>query len=167
MSRPSFPHAPHAQPPNSLSLPGPGLPELTLLVAQLQEALASLCAFHQRARRAESPGAGPDGCGADTDAGREDTPHETRCYRIPRYILDEEREMLARHKAGSWQELLGKAHDRLYATILLMGRVPAEDVLDGFSINLIAENLMMPLRMLNTLCSLTADFRPVRTPDAE
>lgn len=155
------PNASHSQPPSSLPSPDlPDLAELAALAEKLQEALSGLLAFCRRSWRDEKPGATPDGRDPREGAGQEKTPCEIRCYTIPGNILDEEQEMLERYKADNWQDLLNKAHDRLYATILLMERIPAEEELDGFSITLIAENLMSPLKMLGRVCSLVADFCP-------
>ena len=177
MSHPS-PNAEHS-PPQSLP-PNPGLPDFTELVAlteTLQEAVTSLAAFCRQFQQHQNPGPAPD----EQDAAEasaipepaapdlaipepsvpEPSHRETRCYELSGNILEEEREMLAFYRAGNWQELLNKAHDQMYATVLLMERVPADEEIDGFSITLIAENLMMPLRMLSKLCSLIADFRPV------
>lgn len=161
MSDPS-PNAAHSQPPSSPPSPAhPNLTELAALAEKLQEAVKGLLVFCQQSQQPDPPGVALDGQDADEDAEQEKTPYETRCYRIPGNILDEEQEMLEFYKAEDWQELFNKAHDQIYATVLLMERIPAEEEIDGFSITLIAENLMIPLRMLSKLCSLIADFRLV------
>lgn len=177
MSHPS-PNAKHSRPP-SLP-PNRGLPDFTELAAlteKLQETVTSLAAFCQQFQQHQNPGPAPnEQDAAEASATPElvdpelaipepsvpaPSPRETRCYELPGNILEEEREMLAFYRAENWQELLNKAHDQMYAMVLLMERVPADEEIDGFSITLIAENLMMPLRMLSKLCSLIADFRPV------
>jgi hypothetical protein len=159
----SLPNAEHSQPQSFP--PSPGLPdftELASLIEKLEEAAKRLAAFCQQSQQAENPSAEPNGRDADEESTRpEPAACETRCYRLPGYILDAEREMLEFWKAEDWQELFNKAHDQIYATVLLMERVPAEEKIDGFSIALIVESLMVPLRMLSNLCSLIADFRLV------
>ena len=162
MSRPSSPNATHSQPPSFPPSPSlPNLTELAALAERLQETLKNLLVLCQQSQQAASPGVELGAQDAAKDTEQEKVPHETRCYQIPGNILDEEQEMLEFYKAEDWQELFNKAHDQIYATVLLMERIPAEEDIDGFSITLIAENLMMPLRMLSKLCSLIADFRLV------
>lgn len=194
MSIPS-PNAEHSPPQSLPPSPGlPDLTELAELAAlteHLQEAVNALTAFRRRFQRAEDSGLSPAPGNQDAaeasaapahgsvtpeaaipapsapeSAAPQSSPRETRCYELPGNILEEEREMLEFHGAANWQELLNKAHDRIYATVLLMERVPAEEEIDGFSITLIAENLMAPLRMLGRLCSLTADFQLVSVTKA-
>lgn len=140
---------------------GPNLTEVAVLAEKLQESVKSLLVFCQQSQQAENSNAELIDQDADEDTGPETATYETRCYQLPSNILDEEQEMLEFYKAENWQELFNKAHDQIYATVLLMERIPAEEDIDGFSITLIAENLMMPLRMLSKLCSLIADFRLV------
>lgn len=155
-------NATHSQPPSSTPSPSlPSLIELATLAEKLQEAVKSLLVFCRQTQQAESFGLEFGAQNADEDTEQEKTSCETRCYRIPANILDEEREMLEFYKVENWQELFNKAHDQIYATVLLMERIPAEEEIDGFSITLVAENLMMPLRMFSKLCSLIADFRLV------
>ena len=155
------PNAAHSQPPSSPPSPGlPNLSELAALAEKLQDVVRSLLVFCQHPQQTACSAVELD----DQDDGSgepEPATYETRCYQIPGNILDEEREMLKFYKAENWQELFNKAHDQIYATVLLMERIPAEDEIDGFSIALIAENLMIPLKMLSRLCSLIADFRLV------
>ncbi len=161
-------NATHLQPPSSPPIPNlPNLTELAALAEKLQEIVKDLLVFCQQSQQAESPGVEPDSEDADKNAEQKKAPCETRCYQIPGNILDEERGMLEFYKAENWQELFNKAHDQIYATVLLMERIPAEEEIDGFSITLVAENLMRPLRMLSKLCSLIADFRLVHMMKAD
>ena len=151
MSNPS-PNAPHSLPQS------PSLPDFTALAEKLQETAQALLTFCQ-------PAASPENVVID-DTNDESTspekpPYQIRSYQLPGFILEEERKMLKEYKADDWKELFGKAHEQLYTTAMLMQRVPAEEEIDGFSVQLIAGNLMMPLGMLSRLCSLIADFRLV------
>ena len=85
----------------------------------------------------------------EESTGQEKTPCETSCYEPPGYILDEERKMLEFYEAETWQELLNKAYGQLYATVMFMEHLSAEEEFDGFYISLIAGNLMPPLKMLS------------------
>ncbi len=151
MSNPS-PNAPHS-PPQS-----PSLPDFTALAAKLQEAAQALLVACQSAASSERVVADDTD---DESTTSEKPPYQIRSYQLPGFILEEEQKMLKAYKADDWKELFGKVYNQLYATVMLMQRVPAEDEIDGFSLQLIAENLMMPLDMLSKLCSLIADFRLV------
>ena len=155
MSSNLYPNVTHSQPQNAPAKPDlSDLAEFATLAEKLQETAQSLLAFRRQLQPENDHTTDNDTAGSAPTAG------ETRCYQLPGYILDEEREMLAFYKAGSWQELFAKAYEQFYATIMLMEHVAAEDEFDGFSLSLIAGNLMSPLRMLGRLCSLVADFHP-------
>ena len=157
MSNPS-PNVPHS-PPQS-----PSLPDFTALAAKLQETAQALLVACQSATSPESVVA------ADTDgesATSEKPPYQVRSYQLPGFILEEEQKMLKEYKADDWKELFGKVYEQLYTTAMLMQLVPAEEEIDGFSVQLMAGNLMMPLDMLSRLCSMIADFRLVREMKVE
>ena len=152
----SIPNAQHPQPPDLN--PARITTELAALAAKLRETAVGLTDICQCLSQAQdTTNDNPAEPGEPHTVAP--APYETRCYTLPDHILDEEREMLAAHKAANWQELFDKTYDQLYATVLLMGHVSPEDKIDGFSIQLIAGNLMTSLGVLSRLCSLIADFR--------
>lgn len=145
----------------------PNLTELAALAEKLHESVKNLLVFCQHPQQEKSPDVESSSQNAGKDrTGQEKTPCETRCYELPGYILDEERKMLEFYEAGTWQELFSKAYEQLYATVMLMEHLSAEEEFDGFSISLIAGNLMLPLNMLSRLCSLVADFHLVNATEA-
>ena len=155
------PNATSSQPQNFLTTPGlSDLTELAALAEKLQESAQSLLTFCRQLQPEDGHSADGETASSAPAAG------EARCYQLPGYILDEERDMLVFYKAGNWQELFAKAYEQFYATIMLMEHVAAEDEFDGFSLNLIAGNLTNPLNMLGKLCSLIADFHLVDGPEA-
>ena len=123
------------------------LPDYAALVKKLQEAAQALRTLAQ-----------PDTNGSPSEPAK--TPDEIRSYRVPGFIVDKEKFLLNYHKAGSWQEMFSMTYDRLFVTVMLMQNFPAEEEIDGFTLQLIAESLMMPLGLLNSLCAMVADFRP-------
>ena len=161
MSNP-FMNAEHSPPQSSPS--SPCLPDFIPLAEKLQEAAKALLAFAQSAASPESNAVD------DTDsesATPEEPPYQIRSYQLPGFILEEEQTMLKAYKVDDWKELFGKVYEQLYTTAMLMQLVPAEEEIDGFSVQLMAGNLMMPLDMLDKLCSLIADFRLVREMKVE
>lgn len=126
----------------------------TLLVEKLQETAQALLAYKQDLTTSSAHAA--------SDLSPEKRPPEFRTYRIPGFMVDEEREMLKWYKADNWQEMFNKTYDQLYTMALLMQNFEAGEDVDGFSVQLMGNSLMVPLDMLSRLCSLVADFRPVK-----
>ena len=144
--------------------PNPCFSELLPLAEKLQETAQALLAFCQPSASLKNGNAsGIDDEGDDT----EKPPYQIRSYRLPGFILEEEQKMLKAYKADDWKELFSKVYEQLYTTAMLMQRVPAEEEIDGFSVQLMAGNLMMPLDMLSKLCSMLADFRLVHVVKTE
>ena len=86
---------------------------------------------------------------------------ETRCYRVPDFILEEEQEMLRQLDATDWKDLFYKVHDQLYTTMFLLKHFDDGTEVDGCTLNLIGETLALHLDMLSRLCSIVSDFDPV------
>lgn len=156
--------------PSQIPPPSPCPPDFVALAKTLQETAEALLAFDQSARSAENRGA-DESEGVDTSEDESDTAEKisflTRTYRLPTFILEEEQKILTVYKARDWKEVLGKVYKQLYITTMLMQLVPPDEEFDGFSVQLIAENLMMPLNILNTLCSIVGDFRLIEDIEAE
>lgn len=95
------------------------------------------------------------------------TPDELRTYRVPGFIINEERRLLKEHNAEDWQDLLYTSWDKLDILRTLMLHFDDSKELDGFFLNRIAEDLLAPpLDVLNHLCSLVADFNLCEQEDA-
>lgn len=133
----------------------PKFPDLTSLAGKLQEAAQALMAFSQSAQPL------PDNEGEQ--GGMEEPakkPSEFRTYRLPWFIVDEEKEMLEVTGARDWQEMFHQTRCQLRTLATLMQHFDVSEEVDGFFLNQIAENIMEPtLDMLDRLCSLVADFR--------
>ena len=56
--------------------------------------------------------------------------------------------------------MFDKTYDQLYTMALLMQHFEVDEEVDGYSVQLMGNTLMVPLDMLSRLCSLIADFRP-------
>lgn len=97
----------------------------------------------------------------------EKTPSELRTLHIPGFMVDEEKEMLELLKAENWQHMFDKTYEQLYTMALLMQHFEVDEEVDGYSVQLMGNTLMVPLDMLSRLCSLIADFRPASEVDLE
>ena len=130
-------------------------PELANLAEKLQETAQALMAFSKIGQPL------PDN---ENEQGGEDEPikkpSEFRTYRLPWFIVDEEKEMLEVTGAQDWQEMFHQIRCQLRTLATLMQHFDEYEEVDGFFLNQIAENIMEPtLDMLDRLCSLIADFR--------
>ena len=128
--------------------PRPSLPDFSALAAKLQETAQALLAAGPPAPVAE-PG----------DAPAAEKPSEVRTYRVPGYIVEEERILLAQHQVQSWQEMFDKTCNHLHTLIFLLQHFETGASMDGYAVTLLGDTLMAPLDTLNSLCSLVADFR--------
>ena len=88
---------------------------------------------------------------------------ELRCYRLPRNILERERELLAQHRESEFFQLLGKVHDELSGTVTLMRHVDDSVDFSAYDLYLISRNLSRPLELLDSICSQLADFELVQS----
>ncbi len=141
------------------SVPPPNPRDFTSLAAQLQQTAQAL--LHGLQTGTSDVG---DADACPTVSGKR--PPEYRTYRIPGHMVAEERKLLAMYQADSWQEMFNKAYDQLYTMALLMRHFKTEEELDGYSVQLLGETLMVPLRLFDRLCALVADFR-LQTEDEQ
>ncbi len=124
------------------------LPDLVALAETLRQTAQALLAAGPPAPVAE-PG----------DAPAAEKPSEVRTYRVPGYIVEEERILLAQHQAQSRQEMFDKTCNHLHTLIFLLQHFETGASMDGYAVTLLGDTLMAPLDTLNSLCSLVADFR--------
>ena len=92
-------------------------------------------------------------------------PDQTRCYRVPGFITRYEEEALAKYRAENLLELLRKARDDFYLTSTIMRNFHEDNEINGFMIQQMGERLDYPIRMLNDLCGIFADYKP-QTPES-
>ena len=117
------------------------------------EALLELAQVAAEQTQPEAPHAPPEM--------RRNPDSEYRTYRIPGFIVGEERSLLESFGADDWQEVLHLARCRLQVISQLLLHYDEDEQIDGLFLNLLAESLLEPgLDTLNRLCSLLADFRP-------
>lgn len=126
------------------------LPDFVALAEKLQQIAQALLAAGPPAPVAES---------GDAPAVDAERPSEIRTYRVPDYIVEEERRLLVQHQAQSWQEMFDKACNHLHTLIFLLQHFETGASMDGYAVTLLGDTLMAPLDTLNSLCSLVADFR--------
>lgn len=135
--------------------PDSGAPDLAALAASLQQIAHSLLAL---AHGGPENSAAQQGKAAPADTAP--VPPEIRVYSLADYIVREEKALLAAYHAEDWQELFYMARNRFETIYNLMRHFHEEEVVNGFLLQQIAQNLMaQPLEMLTRLCSLVADFR--------
>ena len=124
------------------------LPDLVALAETLRQTAQAL-----RAAGPPAPVAEPG------DAPAAEKPSEVRTYRVPGYIVEEERILLAQHQVQSWQEMFDKTCNHLHTLIFLLQHFETGASMDGYAVTLLGDTLVAPLDTLNSLCSLVADFR--------
>jgi len=88
-------------------------------------------------------------------------PDQIRCYRVPGFIVRYEQETLTEHRAADLLGLLRKARDDFHTTSTLLQNFHEDNLIDGFTVQQIGESLDHPLRMLNELCGIFADYKPL------
>lgn len=131
------------------------LTDLTNLADKLQETAQALMAFSQ-AGQSLPDNEGEQG-GVEEPSKK---PSAFRTYRLPWFIVDEEKEMLEVTGARDWQEMFHQTRCQLRTLATLMQHFDVSEEVDGFFLNQISETIMEPaLDMLDRLCSLVADFR--------
>ena len=87
-------------------------------------------------------------------------PDQFRCYRVPGFITRYEDEALAKYRAENLLALLRKARDDFYLTSTFMRNFHEDNEINGFMIQQMGERLDYPIRMLNDLCGIFADYKP-------
>lgn len=87
-------------------------------------------------------------------------PDQIRCYRVPGFMVLEEREILDEYRAEDVVDLIRKARDDFSITSLFMRRFSDDYSIDGFTVQHIGESMARPIAMLNKACSICADYEP-------
>lgn len=92
--------------------------------------------------------------------GDEKEPDQVRCFRVPGFMVLEEREILETYQAEDVVDLIRKARDDFSITSLFMRRFSDDYNIDGFTVQHIGEIMHRPIVMLNKACSILADYEP-------
>ena len=85
---------------------------------------------------------------------------QIRCYRVPGFMVAQEREILSAYQAEDVVALLQKARDDFSLTTMFMRRFHDDFAVDGPTVQHIGETLARPLVMLNKACSILVDYEP-------
>ena len=85
---------------------------------------------------------------------------QIRCYRVPGFIVQDEREVLAEHQASDLLALLRKAREDVFLTSFLLQNFYEYVNVTGATLQQIGEHLDYPVRILNQLCSILVDYHP-------
>lgn len=147
-----------SQPPSS---------DLAAIAATLNEAAQALLEL-ARANHAAPQGAA--GAGTKPPESVSEPPasaDEIRSYRIPQYILRDERTLLEMTDACELRDVLHKAYDHLHCLATLMKHYDPEENLCGFECKNIADVLSIPLHWLDSLAGTLSGFELVHQVKAE
>ncbi len=87
-------------------------------------------------------------------------PDQMRSFRVPGFMVLEEREILGQYQAEDVVDLIRKARDDFSITSLFMRRFNDDYCIDGFTVQHIGEIMHRPIVMLNKVCSILADYEP-------
>ena len=95
----------------------------------------------------------------------ESAPWELRCYRVPRFIAQLEKEILEAHYAEDLCALFRQAYGDLHVMTYLMEHFSSAEEISDLSVQMIGKSLRSALHVLNKACVVLADFRPVEQPE--
>ena len=139
--------------------------DLAAIAAQLEQAAQAL---HEQARalldvplpvRSAPPVLDDNPGEAHRDPVSPDIPHIRRCYSIPAFMLDEERDLLDAYDADDLADLLDRLYVDLHVTATLMEHVDIEMETDGEFIHMLGTHLRATLRFLHRVSSVLGDFK--------
>lgn len=155
-----------------LTLP---LSDFTTLAEKLQAAAQALLEFGSTRQAAAQDTAGDESTPPETapklapesSSDRPASAYEVRTYRLPQYILRDERKLLDMTSADELLDVLHKAYGHLHGIAILMKQYHPEENLCGFELNDIAEALSLPLHWLDSLSSVLSGFELVHHVKAE
>ena len=112
------------------------LPDLVALAETLRQTAQALLEAGPPAPVAE-PG--------DAPAADAEKPSEVRTYRVPGYIVEEERILLAQHQVRSWQEMFDKTCNHLHTLIFLLQHFETGASMDGYAVTLLGDTGVAPI----------------------
>ena len=123
-------------------------PQLPVLIEQLKSVVASLQALSVT---------------TDSDhATDEEEEGITRCFYIPARVVRNEGILLHKYGVEDLRELLERISSDFRTTVMLLKNYDISwEEHDGFSISLAADHILLPLNLLDEVCSLLADFEEV------
>lgn len=157
----------HACGPNSQ----PSSPDIAAIAAMLNEAAQALLELGSTRQVAAQDAAGagnpPPESAPKPAPEQAASAYEVRAYRIPRYILRDERKLLEMTGADELLDVLHKAYGHLHCLTILMKQYNPGENLCGFEVNDIADALSLPLRWLGSLISTFSGFELVHQVKAE
>lgn len=132
------------------------------LASALQDTAQALLAVAARPQAAPRPE--PSAARKPAPGPADAVPHELRCYRVPSFIAQYEKEALAAHKAEDLFALFASAYSDLYVTAYLLENFSDAEEVGGPDIQMIGANLQSTLHVLNKVRTVLADFKPVDLP---
>ena len=82
-----------------------------------------------------------------------------RCFYIPARVLKWEQNLLRKYKASDLRDLLERICAEFRTTVVMLKNYnPSWEAQEGFSVSLAADHILLPLNILDEVCSLLADF---------
>lgn len=124
----------------------PNFTELVTLLQNAAQALSTFCPPQTAGPRAEKP-LGHAKVG------------EIRCFEIPAFTCNDERQLLEQLQADTWQEMFYKVYAQLYTFARLLEQFGVDEQVDGVFMQHLGMTLRGPLALMSRLCSVVADFK--------
>jgi len=87
-------------------------------------------------------------------------PDVIRCYRVPGFIVEDERKALKEHRAKNLLDLLEKTHEDFHTIAFILQSFTDYQKVHGFTLQQIGRHLEYPIRKLARLCSILGDYQP-------
>ena len=86
------------------------------------------------------------------------SPDAVRCYRVPGFIVDHEKQMLEDYEMSDWQEVFNQVYFSLSATVTLMRRFSENDCDEKDVFQMIGDHLWFTMHAFGKLQSVLTDF---------
>ncbi|UQZ88417.1 hypothetical protein C4J81_04005 [Deltaproteobacteria bacterium Smac51] len=95
----------------------------------------------------------------DPPAKTKKKPEQIRCYSIPGFAIRAEEEVMDEFAADSLHELLNKTITHFKVISFLLKNVFEDTAVNGEILQFLGEHLTYPIKMLDEISSITADFK--------
>lgn len=153
-------HSASCSAPSPASSLDPG--RLTELAVSLHEAAQALLAV--AVQPLPAPQAAPRAALEPEPGPAAPVQRELRCYSVPRFIAEFEKEVLEAHHAEDLCDLFRLAYGDLHVTTYLMEHFSSAEKVSDITVQMIGQSLRSALHILNKACDVLADFTLVEQP---
>ncbi|UQZ88401.1 hypothetical protein C4J81_03925 [Deltaproteobacteria bacterium Smac51] len=149
------------QPETPLTTPQPTPETISILAERLQEVVDVLLTLTAQTQSPPEPD-----YEEETDYEPEDPPAKTkkkpeqiRCYSIPGFAIRAEQEVMDEFRADSLHDLLNKTTTQFKVISFLLKNVFEDTDVNGEILQFLGEHLSYPIKILDEISSITADFK--------